>query len=185
MFSVRDEKISQTLTSQLPYIESVNVLRRLPDSVEIQLTAAQEKYYINSISGWVVLSESFKILRVTMEQPQGLVLISGAEADNPVQGEQVVLTDADKQEALESLLASLRSTEFPDVSGINVESVYEMSVQYGSVRVLVGTVNELDAKLDWAKYLLTDMQVQGEQSGTLDVSTRNSEGRLTGHWLPD
>lgn len=120
-----------------------------------------------------------------MEQPQGLVLISGAEADNPVQGEQVVLTDADKQEALESLLASLRSTEFPDVSGINVESVYEMSVQYGSVRVLVGTVNELDAKLDWAKYLLTDMQVQGEQSGTLDVSTRNSEGRLTGHWLPD
>ena len=60
-----------------------------------------------------------------------------------------------------------------------------MSVQYGSVRVLVGTVNELDAKLDWAKYLLTDMQVQGEQSGTLDVSTRNSEGRLTGHWLPD
>lgn len=185
MFSVRDEKISQTLTSQLPYIESVNVLRRLPDSVEIQLTAAQEKYYINSISGWVVLSESFKILRVTMEQPQGLVLISGAEADNPVQGEQVVLTDADKQEALESLLASLRSTEFPDVSAINVESVYEMSVQYGSVRVLVGTVNELDAKLDWAKYLLTDMQVQGEQSGTLDVSTRNSEGRLTGHWLPD
>ena len=132
---------------------------------------------------------SFAVFRFVLAEVQRFQcvfnLLSGAEADNPVQGEQVVLRDADSQEALESLLASLRSTEFPDVSGINVESVYEMSVQYGSVRVLVGTVNELDAKLDWAKYLLTDMQVQGEQSGTLDVSTRNSEGRLTGHWLPD
>lgn len=71
MFSVRDEKISQTLTSQLPYIESVNVLRRLPDSVEIQLTAAQEKYYINSISGWWFSARASRFSASQWNSPRG------------------------------------------------------------------------------------------------------------------
>lgn len=184
MLSVSASKTADKLTQTLPYLEQVEVVKRLPDSVELKITAAQETYFVNSLSGWTVLSANFKVLRITMEQPDGLIAVSGAEADNPVPGKRMTFSEEDKQEAFERVVDALQQTGFPSVSQIDVTSVYDIAVQCGSVRVVLGTVNELPEKLDWARYLLVDMQVQGEQSGTLDVSTRNSEGRLTGHWLP-
>ena len=184
MLEVNANETAAQLTKTLPYIAQVQVVKKLPDVVELQLTAAQDTYYVTSLSGWAVLSEDFKVLRLTMDEPSDLIAISGAEADNPVPGEAMTLTEEDKQEALEQLVAAVRTTDFPQISGIDLESVYEMKIHCGNVGVLVGTVNELEEKLDWARYLLVDMQVQGERGGTLDVSTRNSEGRLTGNWLP-
>ena len=185
MLTISGTQTADKLMQTLPYLEQVNVIRRLPDSVELEVTAAQETYYVNSLSGWAVLSSGFKVLRVTMEEPAGLIAIGGVEADNPVPGTAMALMEEDRQDALQKLITALENTQFPAISRIDMESVYDMSVQYGAVRVVVGTVNELEEKLEWAKYLLEDKNVQGEQSGTLDVSTRNSEGRLTGHWLPD
>lgn len=184
MLTVGSAEAAAELEKALPYIGEAKIVKKLPDVVEIQITAANDTYCVTSISGWTVVSENFKILRLTMEPPENLVEITGAEADAPLAGEQLRLTDEDKQEALDALVAALAATDFPAVTEIDLESVYEIAVQCGDVRVLVGTVNELEEKLDWARYLLMDMQVQGEQGGTLDVSSRNSEGRLTGNWIP-
>ena len=187
LFSFKAQNTQQAMTAALPYLESVTVNRRLPDKVELVATAAVETYMLNSNAGWLVLSASFKVLRIEAQPPTGLVLVLGADAENPATGAPLALTDAEKQQALRTLTQTIGAQGFPSISEIDITNALELSFLYDNrIRVLLGTVNELDAKIDWAKYLC--LPGTGEESraatdrGTLDVSSRNAEGRLKAGW---
>ncbi|MEG1270326.1 MAG: FtsQ-type POTRA domain-containing protein [Ruthenibacterium sp.] len=187
LFSFPIQTAQNTLTTALPYLESVTISRHLPDKIEIATTTAVDTYLLNTASGWAVLSASFKVLRVEAEPVAGPILLLGAETETPVPGQPLQLTDAEKQHALQTVTAELAKQELAPVSEIDITNTLELSFLYDNrIRVLLGTINELDAKIDWAKYLCvpgtSEQSRAATDRGTLDVSSRNAEGRLKAGW---
>ena len=69
------EKTAQ-LAQQFPYLEQVGVEIQLPATVVIKVEPAVERFACMYAGGWMVLSDSLKILRTEVSQPEGLILLS-------------------------------------------------------------------------------------------------------------
>ncbi|MEG1744772.1 MAG: hypothetical protein RR215_04220 [Ruthenibacterium sp.] len=115
-----------------------------------------------------------------------LAHIIGIEALIPVPGTPLQIENTDKLDALRKLQGELQTQELLPVTEINVTDTLNLSFVYaGRIRILLGTVNELGDKIDWAKYMVTPSGTQSlaeTERGTLDVSSRNDEGRIQAIW---
>lgn len=88
-------------------------------------------------------------------------------------------------EILRELLEQLASEERPLLAGvtaIDLASVTELGFTYeGRVKVLLGTSNNLDYKLQWAYNILTNADGKGlaaTDTGTLDISHQRQDGTI-------
>ncbi|MEG1011718.1 MAG: FtsQ-type POTRA domain-containing protein [Ruthenibacterium sp.] len=186
LFAFNTDKTIAAMQQKLPYLETIKIRRALPSKVRIDVTSATDAYSVGSASGWVLLSESLRILRIVPEEPAELAHIIGIEALNPVPGTPLQIENTDKLDALRKLQGELQTQELLPVTEINVTDTLNLSFVYaGRIRILLGTVNELGDKIDWAKYMVTPSGTQSlaeTERGTLDVSSRNDEGRIQAIW---
>lgn len=186
LFGFDARKTGESIVHALPYLETASIRRHLPSRVTITVTPAAETYAVNSASGWVALSKSLRVMRISSDAPTGLVLLQGAEADNPVSGDTVAFTDPAQLLALQTLCTQLDAQGIAPVTEIDLTDTLELNFLYDNrIRVELGTTNELDLKLAWAKALIVpggENSLGETDTGTLDVSTRNEDGRLQGVW---
>ncbi len=80
----------ERLLLALPYLESAEVRRKLPETVVVRLTAATERYAFPYDEGWAVMSDSRRILRFDDATPEGVTAIYGlngisAEVGKPLE----------------------------------------------------------------------------------------------------
>lgn len=185
-FSVRETQ--QNMEQALPYLEQVHIKRRLPDEIVISASPAVESYAVESESGgWAVLSASGKVLRTAEEPPEGVVRIDGAQATAPAPGQAVHFTEEDKLEAMQLIFATAAKQELGPIGQIDLTNMMEISVLYQDrIRIILGTVNDMEYKIEWAWKLLTPEQTENslgtEDRGTLDVSSRGNDGLGRARW---
>lgn len=186
LFGFDAKENEDAIAAALPYLETVSVTRKLPDTVMITVTPATEYATIETEQGWVVLSRGMKVLRVAGELPPDMLVIQGTYGQAPVPGQPLTLAEPEKLEALKNVLQKIEQQGLVPVTQINVSNMREISFLYeGRIRVLLGTVNDLDYKLEWAWRLITpqtEESLLATDSGTLDVSSRNEEGRGQAVW---
>ncbi|WP_367925470.1 cell division protein FtsQ/DivIB [uncultured Ruthenibacterium sp.] len=187
LFGFSPEESEKNLLEVLPYLETVTIQRRLPDEVVIQVTAATEYCAVTSDSGWVVCSTSLKVLRIDSQVPAGIVQVDGAIAQSPSPGQPLNLTEPDKLDAVQKVLTKAQEQGLAPINQIDVSDLYEISFLYdGRIRIVLGTVNDLDYKIDWAWRLVTPGETEEglteSDRGTLDVSSRNEDGRGQAIW---
>lgn len=187
LFGFGLEGVQANITNALPYLENVKVERRLPDTVIITASPAVEQSTIESTYGWAVCSEREKVLRIEAQPPEGLIRIDGARADSPLPGQQLKLTETDKQPILRALLEKTAAQGLVPINEIDLTSTLEISILYQDrIRIVLGTENEMDYKLDWAWRMVTPGQTEDSlgdaERGTLDVSSRGEDGLGRARW---
>ena len=187
MFGFNTAEAQQAIAAALPYLESVEIKRRLPDTVVITATPAVETYTVESAAGWAVLSQSYKVLRVDAEAPAGLVRIDGAQADAPAPGQPVKFTEEDKLSVLQTVLSKAQAQGLGPISEVDLTNTLELSFLYQDrIRIVLGTTNDLDYKIKWAWEMVTPGQTSDslgeEERGTLDVSSRGEDGLGRARW---
>ena len=64
------------LEKQFPLLESIRVVRDYPNTVVVQVTEAVPTYAMQTKSGWLTLSDQFKILACESAQPEELKTLS-------------------------------------------------------------------------------------------------------------
>ena len=184
------------LEKQFPLLESIRVVRDYPNTVVVQVTEAVPTYAMQTKSGWLTLSDQFKILACGSAQPEGLKTLYGGEAKTTAPGEQLSFAaedaadstaasdsaaasspeEADKKiETLTALQAKLEEYELlDDVTRMEFADTDQVAFLYQDrVSVLLGTLNDLDYKLDRARYVLTNANGKGcapTDTGRLDFS---------------
>ena len=187
LFGFNTAEAQQAIAAALPYLESVEIKRRLPDTVVITATPAVETYTVESAAGWAVLSQSYKVLRVDAETPAGLVRIDGAQADAPAPGQPVKFTEEDKLSVLQTVLSKAQAQGLGPISEVDLTNTLELSFLYQDrIRIVLGTTNDLDYKIKWAWEMVTPGQTSDslgeEERGTLDVSSRGEDGLGRARW---
>ena len=196
IFSFDPGEKEAALERQFPLLESIRVVRDYPNTVVVQVTEAVPAYAMQTQSGWLTLSDQFKILACGSTQPEGLKTLYGGEAKTTAPGEQLSFAAEDaadstaasdsaaasspeeadkKMETLAALQAKLEEYELlDDVTRMEFADTDQVAFLYQDrVSVLLGTLNDLDYKLDRARYVLTNADGKGcapTDTGRLDFS---------------
>lgn len=207
LFGFSAEEKTRQLQTQFPYLDAVQVDIQLPGTVVLKVRPATERFACMYSGGWLVLSDSLKILRVELSQPSDLsVLTCSLPADfTPAVGQVLVpgsynsllegdaaTPESSMQDAaqiLSELTAQLESEGLSDgVTAIDILDLSQMSFTYqGRIRVLLGNDNRLDYKVRLAATAILDPDkgLSSSDAGTLDVSYQQSDGEIRGYFAPD
>lgn len=195
------------LQSQFPYLDNVQVDVQLPGTVVIKVQPATEHFTCMYSGGWVVLSDSLKILRSDVSQPEGLTVLSCTlPADfTPTPGQFVVpvsynsllegeeataeAAQATATQVLMQILDELGTEGMVDgVTAIDITDLSNLRFTYqGRIEVLLGNSNRLDYKIRLASVAILDPDkgLSASDKGTLDVSYQQTDGEIKGYFAPD
>lgn len=174
-FSAAEKQAEMEL--QLPYLETIKVRRRLPDTVVVQVAPATESWCAKTDSGWAILSDGLKVLKVQTDQPADLPVITGLGVNAPTAGRFLSLTTEAQSEQIAGLMEQLYAQDLAGSCtridmGLGTDAYF---VYDGRIKVLLGTFNNLDYKLSVAALLLKNESgeyLSSTDRGTLDVSSQ-------------
>ena len=208
IFSFDPGEKAAMLEKTFPLLEQIEVKRVYPSTVVVQVTPATPAYTMQTSTGWINLSAGLKILSTETQQPDLLVLYGGdpvsvtpgdqlayaladpalsgadsAEASSAADSESASLAQDGRIDALNTLLTALEERGLlGDVTRIEYADVEEIAFLYQDrISVLLGTLNELDYKLDYAEYMLLNKEGKGcaeTDTGQLDCSHVKTDGTL-------
>ena len=208
IFSFDPGEKAAMLEKTFPLLEQIEVKRVYPSTVVVQVTPATPAYTMQTSTGWINLSAGLKILSTETQQPDLLVLYGGdpvsvtpgdqlayaladpalsgadsAEASSAADSESAALAQDGRIDALTTLLTALEERGLlGDVTRIEYADVEEIAFLYQDrISVLLGTLNELDYKLDYAEYMLLNKEGKGcaeTDTGQLDCSHVKTDGTL-------
>lgn len=197
IFSFEPGEKAAVLEQNFPLLGSIKVIRDYPNTVVVQVTEAVPTYAVQNGSNWLVISDQWKILSEESAQPEGLCTLYGGKLQDtaPGQGfrfmedadaasasgseaaesESTVSTGSDRMEALHTLRSKLEEYGLSqDVTRLEVADTEQLAFLYQDrISVLLGTLNDLDYKLDRARYVLTNADGKGcgpTDTGRLDFS---------------
>ena len=209
LFGFSTTEKTNALARQFPYLEQVQVEIQLPATVVIKVEPAVERFACMYSGGWMVLSDSLKILRTEVSQPTGLTLLTIALPTDfaPVVGqnitpqsynsllgaEQATAETAGLQASAAQTLAELReglqeNGLFDDTTAMNVQDLSDITFTYQDrIQVKLGSEINLAYKLRLAAAALADPDkgLASSDKGVLDISTQQSDGDIRAYFAPD
>ncbi|MDE7289419.1 MAG: FtsQ-type POTRA domain-containing protein, partial [Oscillospiraceae bacterium] len=105
-------KAEEKITSQLIYIETAEIKRKLPSTVEISVTPCVETACMQKDGGFFIVSETGKILKLSEDTQENLLIFYGANPSEDIYlGMKLSSEDENKTELIYDLL-SRRDAEF-------------------------------------------------------------------------
>ena len=202
-FSTREKE--QALAAALPYLEQVSVGLSMPGTIVIKVEPAVERFRVQYGESWLVVSERLKILRSTVEPPEGLIqleaslpldlttapgsrlrLESGEEFESETATGETAASTAD--ETLIQLLQLLHDNGLLDgTTALSLSDLAQITFRYQDrVFVKLGTVNNLEYKVRLAARAILDSDkgLSGSDRGVLDVSYQFEDGEIRAYFQP-
>lgn len=166
------------MMQMLPYLETIKVRRRMPDTVVFIVEPAEETYAVQAAEGYVVLSENKKILRTAPSRPIGLCEILGTKAKTSTVGTLFEAETLEQQQLLDELLPLLRESEIKDIRQLDISDPFDLkfTAWKGDIQVLLGTSVKLEHKLRTVDKLLTQ-EIPAGSKGVLDASAAPTTGK--------
>ena len=178
------------IQAALPYVESVRIGIKLPNTVNIEIVESEVVYAIQSAdSSWWLVNSNGKVLeRISEGAHKGYTNLLGVLLEDPIPGQQAVAqekggqTDASGNPVPVTVTEAQRLTTVLDItdylerngiigqaSSINVSDMGNIELWYGQqYQVLLGDDTQLLYKISCLKSALDEMAPY--QSGVLDIS---------------
>ena len=151
IFFLSSGKAEVAIKSQLPYIDSVKVERRLPGSVVIRVTESVPAAYIPYDGSYWVIDLTGRILEKVSSAPEGLVVISGATPEKPEVGKALTLGSAEtvRLTAITETLTALRDNgKLELTTSLDVSNLSAITFEYYGYRVDFGKAGNWDNKFN-------------------------------------
>ncbi len=167
LFTASEDRAEQMLKEKLPYIETVSFSRRLPDTLNIKVTDADEYavyyrnnyYYTVSKSGWVLSKDT--------EPTENLFIVSGIDVKLTV-GQEVVFNKADDQELLNELVSALDQNSIK-INEIDLSEKNSISINCEDrFTVNLGNANNIPEKIKHLSGMIKN--IAPEKGGKINLS---------------
>lgn len=174
LFKVSEEKLSEKLSKDLPYIKSVTIERKLPDTIIINVEGAKEVGAVTTQKGFVLLDETGKVLDKNASiLKENVAVITNVKLKEYIEGERVVLTDEKKTEALIKLFEAIKNTEMQLLTEIDLKSLNDIKIKYDDrITFAVGSLTNIETKLARGLAALEkENEINAYSEGTLDLKT--------------
>ncbi len=174
LFKVNEEKLSERLSKELPYIKGVTIERKLPDTIIINVEAAKEVAAVTTKKGFVLLDETGKVLDKNASiLKENVAVINNVKLKEYIEGERVVLTDEKKTEDLIKLFEAIKNTNMQLLTEIDMKNINDIKIKYDDrITFAVGSLTNIETKLARGVAALEkENEINAYSEGTLDLKT--------------
>lgn len=173
-------KEADKLLERFPYLDTVQIRRRLPDALVVTVTECQAVLAVPSDSGYYRVSSKGKVLEITPEDG-GLPVATGVPLMGTQPGQMIdPAVDAYADALLTVLTALDASGLLPEVDFVNLQSLTDIRIGYqGRFDLRVGTLEQMAYRLRFA------MTVIGERLSPSDIGRLYWDARDRLHFVPD
>lgn len=144
--------VADRIESSLPYILEAKITKKLSGEVKISVTDTSEAFIVDFGKGdFLVTDKNGKALKILKEYPEDRKLMkirSASDVFNTIGGN-FILSDSDEKENYEAIKSKLEELGLLDkITEIDLRDPNSLKVVYESrLRLLIGTTDDLDAKL--------------------------------------
>ena len=167
LFKNSKSKITSNI-KQTPYVESVIIKRKLPDTIDIQIKERKRSYMLKFVNGYVYIDTQGYILEISEEKLK-LPIISGykTEEDKISEGNRLITEDL---ENLNNVLKITNSLEEIDVAkeiitNIDISNKEDYTVYLESEKKTIhfGDASNLSNKILYVKAMIdSEKDIEGE-----------------------
>ena len=167
--------IEERLTKHLVYIDNVQVKKKYPTGLEINITEAKKAADIEYKAQYYVLSESGRILECgNTERNAGIPLVKGIELESVNPGDKLAATDIMKTKILNQLTEIIADLEFENIKVIDLSDRTNIILNYEDrINIYIGSSVDMDYKLKYIKTVI-DERLAESYRGTLRYNGVNS-----------
>lgn len=189
---INKPQTAEAIRKQLPYVQKVSVIRRLPDGVLLRVTESAPVAALQTEEAWWLIDARGKLLDWGDESVKGsLPTVRGLHPTSPGLGNWLTVETEErlKMESLEALLTALSKRGMAgNVSGfIDLNAANTIYFGFGdSLTVAVPMTGDFERLVFQLQRVLETFQQRGETvMGTLDLTYGDEQARLlTERWLP-
>jgi len=173
-------KTGELLLEQFPYLQSVELRRRMPDGVIVSVTEGAATVALPSNGGYYLISKDGKVLEQRSDA-NGLPVVTGASLMGCAPGDLISETNDPYADALLTILQALDVTNMlKEIDFINMQSLTDIRIGYmGRFDIRVETTDELAYRLRFATLIIT------ERLSPSDIGRLNWDSRGRLHFVPE
>ncbi|MCI9120920.1 MAG: FtsQ-type POTRA domain-containing protein [Oscillibacter sp.] len=175
--------VVQRIISQLPYIESIRVNRKLPDTLVIDVREGGRPFVlVQDGAGWLISSSGKIVEQIPESEAGNYGRISGCQLLAPSVGEPLALATeyATQESSLLSLLKAITDAGLTEeVDGVRLDDLSYLKMDYMdrfTVRMDYGADYEWGLKI--LVGILESGKIQSNMTGTLDLRVENDRVSL-------
>lgn len=184
LFLLNKYEIYESILEKLPYVSSVSISRKLPDTLLIEVTDSNQGGVIEDHGTYWVLSAEGKLLGKRAEAGRG-ALITGLTLAEPEVGKKAAVEEG-QERALKQLLDLLAALEekgmLQGVGSFDFSQESVISIKYADRYVVKFPYGaDFPYKLTRLDQVIERLEEQGDQrAGVLDLT---ADGEI--HFIPD
>ena len=147
LLMLSSKNTEEKITTELPYIKSVKVIKKLNGTVVLEPKPAKVRYCIESNSSMLLADESFKLLEVCEETPESAICVTGIKPIEAALGEMLEFKNSEKLNSVKQVDSVLMKHGI-EINGIDVTNLSNINITVKSkFKVELGTAKSLNKKL--------------------------------------
>lgn len=174
------EKSEQKILDELLYVETAEVNRDFPSSLEIKVTRCIPSFNVNIGSKTLLISKQGKILAVNSFITDGLPVFYGYKPAASEPGEYIYSEEEFKNDAFTALMTSMAKMEDMTISNVTLADEHNIVVNYKNGMVFkMGNWNDAEYKLNMAATVMNDPAVKGKKGYLTMIGSNQCSFRTT------
>lgn len=175
-------KLNEKLSSELAYIGSVTVKRRLPSTLELVIKKTDAKLGVAMNGYFTLLDENGKVLEKDLETVgENIILVNLGEVESAELGKVIVLKENKALTKLNAVLDECKKVGINDISLMDLSDIYNIKLVYqGRITLELGETDSenLNSKLALGKAALDKQNEENNlYRGTINLTV---DGK--GYW---
>ncbi len=179
LFFMNKYEVAGRISQALPYVESVSINRKLPESLCIRVTECVCDVALEQAGGVWLLCQTGKVVDFVEVKPEGSAVVTGVTLAEPAVGGSLAAAEGSEAALAElrALLDYLRAKGMlADVQEIHLEREDCVSFRYlDRLNVEIPWESDLDYKLDFLAAVVA--KLEDYETGTLKMMV-DGEARL-------
>lgn len=180
LLRLNTKKSADRILDELRYVETAEVKRKFPSSLEIDVTFCVPAFNVEYSDGFLIVSKLGKILEKNTFKTDGLPTVSGIEPVTAELGKMIVTESEHKNEAFNEITASIAVGDKSSISAIDLSDEFAIVVSYTSGTVFkMGNWNDADYKLNLAENVMSEPSVNGKKGYITMIGTNQCSFRTT------
>ncbi len=171
IFRCNLDGVNENIKSTLPYIDSVTIKRRLPNTLVISVKETKARLAAEYGTGYLLLNESCKILEISTDS-KGLITVKCPEALEVSEGNTIGFEDELTLENLIKIIKALDNSDLKDIKQIDVRNNNDIKLMYQNrISLVIGTTERIENKFVLAyNAIQNENEISTQEKGKLDLT---------------
>lgn len=167
-----EDKLTEKIRTELPFVDSIKLEKKLPDSLTIKVTDATEKYCYNYGGKYYTVSSKNYVLKTYNELPEGMTEIRCGKI-TCVPGQKINIHDQNAKNTCDKIFVVFENNDIK-IDSVDTTDPLNITMKIeGKFEVLLGGNAHMESK---CKHLVAMIEkIEDDASGTINLSM----------WTPD